>query len=714
MRIAPDDEWTWVAPPRPVPFVQQLTDTDCAAACLAMTLAAHGRAVPLEALLDARPPGRDGWSARDVVAVARTQGLAGQGLALDAEGLAHLPAGSILHWEGDHFVVWAGRGEIVDPAVGRLRPSAAERAASFSGVALVFTPAPEFRPLARRSRLPGHLRRALADARALTGLVLASLLLQVAALAVPVCTGLVVDRVVPAGELRLLTLVGAGLLAVVVAGAGLSWARGLLLARLRARVDERLTLGFLEHLVALPYAFFQRRPAGDLLARVGSNGTLREVFTMGLLSGAVDAVFAAVYLALLLAADRRLFAATLALAALHGAVGWWPRRRRRELTRRTLGAQARAQGELVGLLQGIEALKAMGAEARAVARYGERYREEIAALRARDRLEALCGALAGALSLAGPLALLILGAALVVRGELGLGEMLALVALANGFLGPLAGLVHLATQVEVLRGSVDRVDDVLAAAPERGPEAAAPPALSGRVALEGVTFRYTPRGPAVLSDVSLAVEPGALVAIVGRTGSGKSTLAHLLLGLHPPEAGRVLVDGADLAALDVGAVRRQIGVVTQRPWLFGGTVRENIAVVRPDAPASAVERAARLACIHDEIAAMPMGYETRTGDGGGSLSGGQRQRVALARALLGEPAILVLDEATSALDGETEARVHAALESLRCTRVVITHRLATLRRADRVFVLDAGRVVEQGTHAELAARGGLYAALLAP
>jgi ATP-binding cassette subfamily B protein len=217
----------------------------------------------------------------------------------------------------------------------------------------------------------------------------------------------------------------------------------------------------------------------------------------------------------------------------------------------------------------------------------------------------------------------------------------------------------------------------------------------------------------VVRDVSLSVAPGSTVALVGRSGSGKSTLASLMLGLYEPTEGRILYDDRDLAELDLVALRRQLGVVPQHPRLFSGTVRENLALHDPSISQEDIVRATRLACIHDDITAMPLGYDTLLADGGSTLSGGQRQRLALARALVRRPAILLLDEATSALDVATERAVSDALDGLACTRVVIAHRLSTIARADLILVMDDGRIVEHGAHRELMARGGVYTELVA-
>jgi ATP-binding cassette subfamily B protein len=257
---------------------------------------------------------------------------------------------------------------------------------------------------------------------------------------------------------------------------------------------------------------------------------------------------------------------------------------------------------------------------------------------------------------------------------------------------------------------MERINDVLDAPREQeGQSVAIAHRLTGRVRAEGVSFAYGgPLAPQVVKDVSLEVQPGQLVGIVGRSGSGKSTLACLLLGLYPPTSGRILFDGRDLVELDLRSLRGQIGIVTQRPYLFGGTIRQNIALSDPEMPFEMVVDAARLACIHDEIVAMPMGYDTPLIDGGVSLSGGQQQRIALARALAHRPTILLLDEATSDLDSVNERMAQHNISALGCTRIVIAHRLSTIVDADLILVMEDGRIAQRGTHAELLALPGPY------
>jgi ABC-type bacteriocin/lantibiotic exporter with double-glycine peptidase domain len=450
------------------------------------------------------------------------------------------------------------------------------------------------------------------------------------------------------------------------------------------------------------------------MMRLNSNSTIREIFTSGALSGMIDGTLVCMYLVLLLWLSLTIGLLVIGLGAAQVLVFVLSRQRQRELMSQSLQTQARSDSYLVEMLAGIETLKAMGSEERSAEHWSNLFVDMLNVSLARGRLGALVDSVMSTLKLASPLCVLVYGAVAVLNNDLSLGTMLAANALAVGFLTPLASLVATAGQLQLLGSYVERIDDVLRAEPEQDrTTATTPPKLRGAIELDHVSFRYGPLAPMVLQDISLKVEPGQLVALVGRSGSGKTTLASLLIGLYRPLSGRILYDGIDLAQLDLRALRRQMGIVTQRPYLFGASVRANIALADPALPLDAIIAAAHKACVHEDIAAMPLGYEMPLVDGGASLSGGQRQRLALARALALDPAILVLDEATSALDAETEVHVQTSLQDLRCTRIVIAHRLSTVVRADRILVLEHGQLIEQGTHKELLARKGIYAGLVA-
>ena len=701
-----------------VPYVPQMEITDCGAACLAMTLALHGRHVPLAEVRTVTGTDRDGVDALALTRAASYFGLRARGVRLEPGELALLPAGTILHWELNHFVVLESadaRGAVVvDPSWGRRHVSNDVLGRSFTGVAIELEPAEGFATSRRvaRSRWR-HIAPVLQRRGLVAGVVALSALVQLFALALPILTAVVVDRVVPRGDRSLLLAVTLGLLAMVAFNLLASWLRGLRLLVLRTRVDLHLSRRFIEHLADLPYAFFLQRSTGDVMMRLNSNATVREILTSSMLSGVLDGGAALIYLGIIATRSLSLAGIVLAVGAAQVLVVLLARGRYQRLMAENLQAQARSQAYLAQVLAGIETLKVSGAERRAVEQWTNLYGRELNVTVARGRISALVDAINSGLRVGGPVIILAWGAEQVVNGSLSLGTMLALSALAAGFLLPLATLVGNGLQLQSLGGYLARVNDVLDAPREQEGVAVRPAGrLHGDIVVDDVSFRYGPLAPEVLQHVSLAITPGQMVGIVGRSGSGKSTLANVILGLYPPTDGRVLHDGADLATLDARSVREQIGAVTQSPYLFATSVRDNIAAFDPGATLDDVREAARLACIDSDIELMPMGWETALSDGGASLSGGQRQRIALARALVRRPSILVLDEATSDLDSVTEAQVMANLSALHCTRIVIAHRISTVAAADVIVVMEAGRIVQQGTHAELLSRDGLYRTLV--
>jgi ATP-binding cassette subfamily B protein len=700
---------------RRVPWVQQMAVTDCGAASLAMVLAYHGKQVPLDELRQMTSTDRDGVDALAVTRAAQRYGLSARGVVADLDDLEHLPPATILHWDFTHFVVFErlrrNGVQVVDPSLGRRRLSMEAFGRSYTGVAITFEPGEDFQPSTLRTRGTWrYLRPLLGQSRRLTRVLVGSVLLRLLALALPLLTGLLVNEIVPRNDRHLLLVTGVAMGAVVGYFFLATLLRSHLLLQLRTHLDVKLTTAFVEHLVDLPYAFFMGRSAGDLMMRLQSNTVVREFLTTGTISALIDGSLASLYLILLFALSPPLAALVLGLGLLQVLVLLLARRRNQHLMSETLEVQAKSQSYTFELLAGIETLKAAGAERRAAAHWERLFIDQINVALRRGRLDASVDAVTGTLQLGSPLAILVYGGFQVLDGRLSLGTMLAVAALAAGFLEPLATLIAAGLKLQLLRSYMERINDVLDAPREQeGQTVAIAHRLTGRVRAEGVSFAYGgPLAPQVVKDVSLEVRPGQLVGIVGRSGSGKSTLACLLLGLYPPTSGRILFDGRDLAELDLRSLRGQIGIVTQRPYLFGGTIRQNIALSDPEMPFEMVVDAAQRACIHDEIVAMPMGYDTPLIDGGVSLSGGQQQRIALGRALAHRPTILLLDEATSDLDSVNERMAQHNISALGCTRIVIAHRLSTIVDADLILVMEDGRIVQRGTHAELMALPGPY------
>ncbi|MBI2529284.1 MAG: type I secretion system permease/ATPase [Candidatus Rokubacteria bacterium] len=551
--------------------------------------------------------------------------------------------------------------------------------------------------------------------RQLAQVLAASVLLQVLGLVTPLFTQVVIDKVLVHRGLQTLDVLAAGMLGLLVFEALLGGLRAYLFSHTAARIDVELGARLVRHLLALPLSYFEARRVGDSVARVRELEGIRHFLTGSPITAAVDALFTGIFVAVLFLYSVPL--AALALGALPGyvllslAVTPLLRDRLDEKFRRGADSQA----FLVECVRGVETVKAMAVEPQMERRWEEHLAGYARAGFRAAQAGQVAGELASLLSRVTALAILWWGARLVMEGALTVGELIAFNMLAARVSGPVLRLVQCWQEFQQAAVSVARLGDVLDT-PRETPRLAGfgrPPGVAGRLVFEEVSFRYRAGGPDVLRGVSFSIHPGEVVGIVGPSGSGKSTLAKLLQRLHAPASGRVLLDGMDLGQLDPVWLRRRVAVVPQETVLFGGSVRENIALGDPGLPLERVVAAARLAGAHDFIAALPEGYDTAVGDHGCALSGGQRQRIAIARALCADPAVLIFDEATSALDHEAERAIRRRLPDI-CrgrTVLVIAHRLTMMERVDRVLVIEGGRVAEEGTPAALGGAGGFFARL---
>jgi subfamily B ATP-binding cassette protein HlyB/CyaB len=376
---------------------------------------------------------------------------------------------------------------------------------------------------------------------------------------------------------------------------------------------------------------------------------------------------------------------------------------------------AENQAFIVESVTGMDTVKAMAVEPQMQRRWEDQLAAYVSASFRAMNLGNIAGQGAALINKVVTVLILWVGAGLVMQGAMTVGMLIAFNMIAGRISAPILRLVQLWQDFQQAGISLQRLGDVLNAPPEPGhdPNRTSLPDLKGEIRFDHVTFSYEPNRPPVIRDLALTIRAGEVIGIVGRSGSGKSTLTRLVQRLYVPDAGRVLVDGVDLAMVDPAWLRRQVGVVLQDSFLFNRSVRDNIALAEPGTPMDRVVQAARLAGAHEFILELAQGYDTVVGEQAGMLSGGQKQRLAIARALLANPRILIFDEATSALDYESEHMIQQNMRAI-CqgrTVLIIAHRLSTVRRANRIVVMDGGRIVEAGSHRNLLAHDGLYARL---
>ena len=597
---------------------------------------------------------------------------------------------------------------MVDPQEGTRTPVDAAVAETLSGDAhMLYPPLPE-RPVGIRDLL----RMAFTGRRRdLLTIVLMGFAGGLLGMLVPILTGQLFGSVIPAAERSQLFQIMAALLVSALAGGIFQVMRSLAVLRLGGKVDGTVQAAVWDRLMALPVTFFRRYTVGDLANRALGINAIRDLLTGDVLTLALAAVFSVFNFVLLFyySWPLALWATGLVLLLMAVTAGlvWLQIRHQRA----TLDLQGRIASLLFGLIHGIGKLRVAGAEPRAYARWAERFaaqrKHTLSAQRAANAQTAF-NAVYGVLTSLGIFAVV----GLTSEKTLPVGQFLAFNAAFGQFLSAALSAVSIFSGVLGAVPSYERLRPILETVPEVDGSKAEPGELTGEIEISHVSFRYHDQSALVLDDVTVRAGPGEFVALVGPSGSGKSTCLRLILGFEKPTAGSIYFDGQDVAGLALQSVRRQIGVVLQSGRPMAGSIFSNI-VGSANLGIDDAWEAARAAGLEDDIKAMPMGMHTVVSEGAETFSGGQKQRILIARAMVHRPRILLFDEATSALDNRTQEIVSRSLERLKATRIVIAHRLSTIQNADRIYVIDGGRVVEEGSFQDLLQRGGPFARLAA-
>ena len=689
--------------------VFQAEASECGLAGLAMVCRHHGRPIALAELRRRFPLSLKGASLRRLMDVAEQLGFQCRPLRLELSELGQLQLPCLLHWDLNHFVVLAKAGRhaitVLDPAFGKRVLSHAEASRHFTGVALELAPGTGFAPW--RAPPPVSLRQLTGPVRGLwraLALVLGlSLVLQVFVVLAPFFLQWVVDQVLVSADRDLLALlcVGFGLLLLLQVSVGLL--RGWAVVFLSSRLGLQWAGNVFGHLLSLPLEFFEKRHLGDITSRMASVQAIQRTLTTHFVEALVDGLMAVVTLGMMLLYSPKLAAVTVATVLLYLVLRALAFRAVREGTEHQLVASARQQSHLVETLRGMPSLKVAGREGHRRTAYANLMNDTVNRDVGMARLGLGFSIASQLLFGAERIAVIGLGALLALQNVFSVGMLIAYLAYKDQFAQRVGGLIDKWVEFRMLRLHGERLADIVLAAPEAGAVAGHEPVFpeSARLEVKGLGFRYAPGEPWVLRDCSFTVEAGECVAIVGASGCGKTTLVKLMLGLLSPVEGSILVGGRDIATLGPQGYRRAVGAVLQDDQLFAGSLADNIAFGDEIGSQLDIEAAARQAAVHDEIAAMPMGYHSLIGDMGAVLSGGQKQRVILARALYRKPRLLFLDEATSHLDVERERWVNEAVRRLKLTRILIAHRPETIASADSVLRMANGTMLPP-PHAERA------------
>ena len=545
----------------------------------------------------------------------------------------------------------------------------------------------------------------------------ASLLAQLFGLGIPLLIQQIIDKVLTQGNLSSLNVLGTVMITLAVFQGCLLVLRTYIFVDTTDRMDLTLGSAVIDRLLSLPLNFFEKRPVGELSQRIGELNTIRNFLTGTALVSVLNIIFAALYLVVMIIYSPLLTVISLSTLPLYLLLVFGVAPLYRHLLRKRAQASAKTQSHLIEVLSGIQTVKAQHFELTARWKWQDRYRDFVTEGFKGVVLGATSGQIGSFLNQLSSLLVLWVGMWLVLKGDLTLGMLIAFRIISGNVTGPLLQLSSLYQGFQKVQVSMERLSDILDQNPELAREddkdQIVMPPIKGDIRFEDVRFRFGSKGPYQVNNVSLRIDEGSFVGIVGQSGSGKSTLTKLLPRLYAPDVGRIFIDDYDIGKVDLSSLRRQIGIVPQDSLLFEGSIAENIALNDPQASNEAIIEAAKLACAHDFIMSLGQGYATKLSERGSNLSGGQRQRIAIARTIIANPRLLVMDEATSALDYNTERQLCLNLQKWAEDRTVlfITHRLSSIKSSDLILVMNDGSLVEQGTHSELLAQGERYAAL---
>lgn len=678
---------------RKLPILLQSEAAECGLACLAMIAGFHGYRTDILTLRRRFSTSLKGMTLADMVSIADTLGLAGRGLRLEPQEMQALKLPCVLHWDMNHFVVLAevGRKGIMvhDPARGRRQLDWSEVDKSFTGVALELTPTQAFKKAEIKQYIP--LRSLLTEmpglGHAAWQIFMLAFILEILAILTPLLTQWMIDGVLVSADRDLLKVLVAGSIVLVLVNVMISSLRAWTVLYLSTTLGLSWMSRVFSHLIRLPVSYFEKRHVGDVSSRFHSVGNIQNTLTNYFIEAVLDGLLAVGTFSLMLIYSPTLSAIAIAGLMLYALMRWLWFGYIKEQSEKELMISAQRDSHFLETLRGIQAVKLFGKEAERRATWLNLLVDETntsIAIAKNAIFYRMANTLFGGLENA---AVLWFGASLVLNNVFSVGMYMAFASYNAQFSGRMISLIDKAVSLRMLRLQTERLADILLTEQEPQPSLIAPQPRNGSVTFRNIWFRYADNEPWVCQDLSFSVKEGESIAIIGPSGCGKSTVLKLLLGIYQPQQGDILLGDIPLAQLGSSTGRELCATVMQNDILFAGSLADNIAFFDQSPNRERIVHCARLAAIHEDIVAMPMGFETLVGDMGSVLSGGQKQRVLLARALYRQPRILLLDEATSHLDTSREAEVNMAIAQLQLTRIIVAHRPETIASADRVIDL---------------------------
>lgn len=711
------------------PTLLQMEAVECGAASLGIILSYYSRIVPLAELRRECGVSRDGSKASNVLKAAKRYGLEAKGYKKQLESLPEIKPPFIVFWNFNHFLVVEGFGKqrvyLNDPAAGPRSVSWQEFDEAYTGVVLVFERGKEFKKGGRKPNLVLSLLSRLQSSKAaILYCIIAGFMLVIPGLAIPVFNQIFIDKIIVDQKTEWMRPLIIAMIFAALLQVALTFLQKRYLRQLKIKLSVSMSSRFFWHTLRLPAGFYAQRFAGEISNRVHINEKVANILSGQLATTAIDTVMLVFYATVMFTYDWILTTIGIFFAVVNVVSLQLVSRQRVDANMRLAQDMGKAAGTAIAGLQSMETIKAGALESDFFARWAGYYAKSINSQQELAASNQTLGVLPPLFNSLTTMLILVVGGLRVMEGHISIGMLVAFQSLMDSFQNPVENLVKFAGDIQELEGDINRLDDVLnnPIDPELNkddqpePRQLASPntsyRLKGHVELRNITFGYSRVEAPLIENFNLTLNPGQRVAFVGGSGSGKSTAGRLITGLYEPWSGEILFDGIPRREIPRSILTNSLAVIEQDILLFAGTVRQNLTLWDATIPDGQLVQACIDAAIHDVVMALPGGYNGELMEGAANLSGGQRQRLEIARALVTNPSILVMDEATSALDTESEKIIDQNLRRRGCSCIIVAHRLSTIRDADEIIVMERGKVVQRGTHDELAATDGYYAKLI--